>query len=218
MTALGLRMRVVLIAYPGFQVLDLAAPAEVLGAANDMRPGAYEIEILGYGAAPVTGASGLRVMPSGSLSAEPPCADTLILPGGPGVDDMVEDPTLVGWVRVAGSSVRRMASVCSGAFLLAAAGLLDGRRVATHWARAGELQQRCPAAVVETEPLVLRDGPIYSSAGVTAGANLALGLVEEDFGASCARAVGRRLMIPLCRLGGQRQFIHPAARTGRLAS
>src|SRR6185312_11348452 len=132
--------------------------------------------------------------------------DTLIIAGGPGVAAAAADPVLVDWLRRRIRAARRTASVCTGAFLLAATGALDGRRAATHWSYCAELARRFPAVRVEPDPIFVRDGPIWTSAGVTAGIDLALALVEEDLGRSMALAVARYLVVFLKRPGGQAQF------------
>jgi transcriptional regulator GlxA family with amidase domain len=132
--------------------------------------------------------------------------DTLIVPGGPGVDAAAADTMLVEWVRQRANEAHRVASVCTGAFLLGAAGVLDGRRAVTHWSFCAELARRFPAARVESDPIFVHDGPVWTSAGVTSGIDLALALVEEDLGRTVALAVARYLVVFLKRPGGQAQF------------
>ena len=132
--------------------------------------------------------------------------DTLIVAGGPGVEAATADPALVDWVRRRAKQARRVASVCTGAFLLAASGVLDGRRAATHWSVCAEFARRFPAVRVEPDPIFVRDGSVWTSAGVTAGIDLALALVEQDLGRSAALAVARYLVVFLKRPGGQAQF------------
>ncbi len=126
--------------------------------------------------------------------------------GGPGVDAAAANPVLVKWVSERANKARRVASVCTGAFLLAASGVLDGRRAATHWSYCAELARRFPNVRVESDPIFVRDGHIWTSAGVTAGIDLALALVEEDLGRTIALAVARYLVVFLKRPGGQAQF------------
>jgi transcriptional regulator GlxA family with amidase domain len=130
----------------------------------------------------------------------------LLVAGGEGVEVAIENPVLVDWVRKRAAQARRVASVCTGAFMLAAAGVLDGRRAATHWKYCTKLAQRFPAVHVEPDPIFVCDGPVWTSAGVTAGIDLALALVEEDLGRSVALAVARYLVVFLKRPGGQAQF------------
>ena len=132
--------------------------------------------------------------------------DTLIVAGGVGVYSACEDATLIGWITARATAARRIASVCSGAFLLATAGLLDGRRAVTHWRRCTEFARRFPAVRLEPDPIFVRDGDIWTSAGVTAGIDLALALVEADLGRQVALAVARHLVVFLKRPGGQAQF------------
>jgi transcriptional regulator GlxA family with amidase domain len=129
-----------------------------------------------------------------------------MVPGGPGVDAAAGDTALVDWVRQRTKKARRVASVCTGAFLLAASGALDGRRAVTHWSYCAELARRFPAVRVESDPIFVRDGSVWTSAGVTAGIDLALALVEEDLGRTVALAVARYLVVFLKRPGGQAQF------------
>jgi transcriptional regulator GlxA family with amidase domain len=132
--------------------------------------------------------------------------DTLMVAGGQGVDAAAADPVLVDWVRQRAQQARRVASVCTGAFLLAASGVLDGRRAATHWSFCAELARRFPAVQVESDPIFVRDGAVWTSAGVTAGIDLALALVQQDLGRTVALAVARYLVVFLKRPGGQAQF------------
>jgi transcriptional regulator GlxA family with amidase domain len=153
----------------------------------------------------VTASAGLGL----AVAALPPVRaplDTLLLAGGPGVHRAAADPTVVQWVRARAKNARRTASACTGAFLLAAAGLLDGRRAVTHWMHCAELARRFPAVRVEPDPIFVRDGSIWTSAGVTAAIDLALALVEEDAGRTLALAVARHLVMFLKRPGGQAQF------------
>jgi len=132
--------------------------------------------------------------------------DTLIIAGGPGVEAAAADTDLVRWVQSRALRARRFASVCTGAVLLASTGLLDGRRATTHWSLCSELARRFPAVRVESDPIFVQDGPAWTSAGVTAGIDLALALVEQDLGRNVALAVARYLVVFLKRPGGQAQF------------
>jgi transcriptional regulator GlxA family with amidase domain len=132
--------------------------------------------------------------------------DTLVIAGGPGVESAAADAVLVEWVRERARQARRIASVCTGAFLLAASGMLDGRRAVTHWSYCTELARRFPTVRVESDPIFVRDGSVWTSAGVTSGIDLALALVEEDLGGTLALAVARYLVVFLKRPGGQAQF------------
>jgi transcriptional regulator GlxA family with amidase domain len=200
-----------LLAFPSVQLLDVAGPLQVFASANEMaangpgRPTPYVLRVVAHGGANVMTSSGL------GLAAEPvpppdTVPDTLIIAGGPGVEQAALDIVLVDWLRHRAQRVRRVASVCTGAVLLATAGVLDGRRATTHWSMCAELARRFPEVHVEPDPIFVRDGPVWTSAGVTAGIDLALALVEEDLGRSVALAVARYLVVFLKRPGGQAQF------------
>jgi transcriptional regulator GlxA family with amidase domain len=151
----------------------------------------------------VRSGSGLRITPDEDLRAARP-ADLLLVPGGPGARE--SDPELVGWLRQHAGRSRLLASVCTGAFLLAGAGLLDGRRVTTHWEHCATLAKRFPDLDVDPDPIFIRDGDVFTSAGVTAGIDLSLALVEEDLGRAEALRVARELVVFLRRPGNQAQF------------
>jgi transcriptional regulator GlxA family with amidase domain len=204
---------VVLVAYPGVQSLDITGPLEVFSGAARLIEGAdrdergYRARVFSRGGARLRTSSALELMPHGDLLNDAPAAiDTLIVPGGPGCMAAAEDDTLLGSIACAASSARRTASVCTGAFLLAAAGLLDGRRATTHWSAAEELARRYPSVEVDPDPIYLRDGDVWTSAGVTAGMDLALALVEEDLDRDAALAIARHLVLFLRRPGSQSQF------------
>ena len=197
--------------YPAMQMLDVTGPLQVFASANEVvaekgGPPAYTLRVIASGAGTVSVASsGL------GLTAEPlpdrTCpVDTLIVAGGPGIGAASRDPGILEWLRGRSADARRVASVCTGALLLAKAGLLDGRRAATHWSFCEELARRFPAVRVEADPIFVRDGHVWTSAGVTAGIDLALALVEEDLGHALALAVARYLVVFLKRPGGQAQF------------
>ena len=201
--------RVVVVAFPRLQPLDVVGPHEVFAGANrGLDPTQrYEIEIVARRPGPVEGESGLALH-AAALGATDGIG-TLLLPGGGGVAAACEDPVLVDWIRQAADGAERVATVCSGTFLAGAAGLIDGRRVTTHWARAGQLAARHPRAVVDADPIHVRDGDLWTSAGVTAGIDLALALVEEDHGPALAQTIARWLVMFLRRPGGQSQFAVP---------
>ena len=198
------------LAFPSVQLLDVAGPLQVFASANDLVAEAggaapYAPQIVAQTGSSVTASAGLGFA---TVPLPPPGAplDTLLIAGGQGVHAAAADPVLVEWVRARAARARRVASVCTGAFLLAAAGLLDGRRAVTHWSVCAEFARRFPAVHVEPDPIFIRDGPVWSSAGVTAGIDLALALVEEDLGRGVALAVARYLVVFLKRPGGQAQF------------
>jgi transcriptional regulator GlxA family with amidase domain len=196
--------------YPAVQLLDVTGPVQVFASANDIVVNAggappYLLKVVTPGGASATASAGVTLV-AGPLTPAGEALDTLLVAGGEGAEAAAENPILVDWVRQRATRARRIASVCTGAFLLAAAGLLDGRRAATHWKYCARLAQRYPAVRVEPDPIYVCDGPIWTSAGVTAGIDLALALVEEDLGRSVSLAVARYLVVFLKRPGGQAQF------------
>ncbi|MER7990425.1 DJ-1/PfpI family protein [Streptomyces noursei] len=194
---------VLVVLFDGVQSLDVSGPVEVFSGACRGVPGAYRIRTAGLTGAPVRTTSGLTLVPDLALdAAEPP--HTLLVPGGEGTG--LPDPRLVDWLRTHAPRAPRKVSVCSGAFLLAAAGLLDGRRATTHWSLCADLAARHPAVRVDPEPIYVRDGDVATSAGVTAGIDLALALVEEDLGRDLALSIARHLVVFLRRPGNQTQF------------
>jgi len=201
--------RIEVLAFPGVQLLDVAGPLQVFATANDLarmagRPMLYEPVTVADGALTLSSAGlGLATQP---LPASRSGVDTLIIAGGWGVHAACLDKKLVRWVQARAKDARRVASVCSGAFLLATAGLLDGRRAATHWSRCSEFAARFPKVRLEPDPIFVQDGKVWTSAGITAGIDLALALVEEDQGHELALAVARQLVVFLKRPGGQAQF------------
>ncbi|MYW42071.1 GlxA family transcriptional regulator [Streptomyces sp. SID161] len=204
---------VLLVVCDGLQSLDVTGPLEVFAGAELHTPGSYRIRTASLDGAPVRTSSGLTLVPDGSLADE---ADphTLLVPGGLGTQH--PDPRLVEWLRAHGPRAVRLVSVCTGAVPLARAGLLDGRRVTTHWAYCEELARDHPAVRVDPDPIFVRDGHVSTSAGVTAGIDLALALVEEDLGRRAALAIARHLVVFLRRPGNQAQFsAQLAAQTAR---
>ncbi|MGW5449606.1 GlxA family transcriptional regulator [Streptomyces asiaticus] len=196
---------VLIVVYDGVQSLDVTGPMEVFAAAGDAagEPGAYRVMTAGPGGGPVRTGSGLRLLPDDDLAGVAP-PHTLVVPGGPGTAE--PDPAVVRRIGELASGAKRVVSVCTGAFLLAEAGLLAGRRATTHWAYCDALARRFPDTVVAAEPIYVRDGNIATSAGVTAGIDLALALVEEDLGRDAALLVARYLVMFLRRPGDQAQF------------
>jgi transcriptional regulator GlxA family with amidase domain len=196
--------------YPAVQLLDVTGPVQVFASANDIVSEAggtppYLLRVVAKGGASVIASAGIELA-SKPLPRIGAALDTLMIAGGPGIETASTDLALVKWVRGRANAARRVASVCTGAFMLAASGVLDGRRAATHWSCCAELARRFPAVRVESDPIFVRDGPIWTSAGVTAGIDLALALVEEDLGRDVALAVARYLVVFLKRPGGQAQF------------
>jgi transcriptional regulator GlxA family with amidase domain len=197
--------RVVIVVFPGVQTLDVTGPAEVFRAATLLRPPGYEVIVAAAESSPLA-TSTVSFVPDARLDEIDGPLDTLLVAGGEGTRRAVGDEWLVDWVAEAATRSRRVASVCTGAFLLAKAGLLDGRRATTHWAYCAQLARRYPAVTVEPDPIFVRDGNVVTSAGVTAGMDLALALVEEDLGRDVALEAARELVVFLQRPGGQAQF------------
>lgn len=201
--------RIVIVAFPEVQALDVTGPSEVFSLANRRRAtgaAAYEIELVAGDGSLILTSSGLRLCPHRSLRATRGPIDTLVVAGGLGTRAAASDVELIEWIRAAAGRSRRVASVCTGAFLLAEAGLLDGRRATTHWEACDALRRLNPTIEVESDPIFVRDGNVYTSAGVTAGIDLALALTEEDLGRSAAVDVARSLVLFMRRPGGQAQF------------
>jgi transcriptional regulator GlxA family with amidase domain len=207
---------VVIVLFDGVQPIDVVGPHEVFAGANEVLDAEgrsdprYRLSLVAAGAGPVTSESGLQLVATRSIDATPVRRiDTLLLPGGSGVRVASEDDRLTAWIAKASAAARRTVTVCSGTFLAGAAGLLDGRTCTTHWARADALAAQHPTAIVDPDPIYVRDGELWSSAGVTAGIDLALALVEHDLGGDVAQTVARWLVVFLRRPGGQSQFAVP---------
>lgn len=205
-----------MLVFPGVQPIDLVGPHEVFAGANqhraahhDGREAPYTLEIVGPTDRPVASASGLGLVPTTTLEAASPRPHTLLIPGGDGIDQVCADPVVRAWTARQAAAAERVVSVCSGALLLAATGLLDGRRATTHWCRVDQLRRDHPLVAVEPDPIFVRDGNVWTSAGVTAGIDLALALVEDDLGAGVAQRIAQHLVLFLRRPGGQSQFAAP---------
>lgn len=188
--------------YPGFQLLDLSGPMAAFQAAAQERPGAYDLLVVSAHGGPVMSSVGVAV--GTAAMDDGPCA-TFLVPGG-GALPHSRDPATLAIVHTAAGRANRVASVCTGAFLLAGAGLLDGRRVTTHWRYANQLQAEYPALQVDPDRIFIQDGAFWTSAGITAGIDLALALIETDLDTETARAVARQLVVYHRRAGGQSQF------------
>lgn len=204
------RRTVLIVLFDEVQSLDFTGPAEVFDGARQWTgdPATYRVHTATLDGGPVRTSSGLRVTPDSALH-DAPAAHTLLVPGGEGT--RTPDPRLVTWLREHAPRAERVVSVCTGSFLLAAAGLLEGRRATTHWAFCAALAARFPSVRVEPDPIYVRDGNVVTSAGVTAGIDLALALVEDDLGREPALAVARNLVVFLRRPGNQTQFSAPLA-------
>ena len=209
--------RIAVFAYPDVNSLDVVGPLQAFASADRyMRrflpagaphPGIrYLTEIVGREAGAITTSAGFAVVASHGIDGLPADIDTLLIAGGDGNEAVCGDAITIDWLKEAAPHVRRVGSICTGAFILAAAGLLDQRRATTHWRACADLAQQHPAVSVEPDALHVRDGHVYTSAGVTAGMDLALALVEEDCGRKIALATAREMVAFLKRPGGQSQF------------
>lgn len=209
-------MRVGVLIFPGFQMLDVMGPIDVFseGARQAGRRDAYSFELIGIDKTMLIASNGLPLQPTCGIGDAPDDIDTLLVAGSSSIESLELPQRLLDWLRHRASSVRRLGSVCTGTFALARAGLLDGRRVTTHWNSSERLARRYPLLRVEQDQIYIRDGSIYTSAGVSAGMDLALALVEEDLGREVALKAARELVMFLKRPGGQSQFsAHLAAQT-----
>jgi transcriptional regulator GlxA family with amidase domain len=211
----GLVRSVVLLGYPGVQALDLVGPFEAFtGAtiylASHGRPDeGYKVSVVSHDGEPATTLTGLALVAQPLPDPREPI-DTLVLPGGMGVDDARRNADTIGWIQIAAENARRVVSVCTGAFLCAQAGLIDGCIATTHWAFAAQMANEFPSVTVDPEPIFVRSSEkIWTAAGVTAGIDLALSLVEDDYGTEAAQTVARWLVLYLRRPGGQTQFAAP---------
>jgi transcriptional regulator GlxA family with amidase domain len=202
-------LRVLIVAVPPMRTLDVFGPAEVFGDANWLRGGdpAYKVTIISACSGRVVSSHlGTAVHTDRSYREYRGPIDTLLVAGCMGPRELHYEPGFLDWLRLQSARARRFGSICTGAFVLAKAGLLDGRRATTHWNWAGELVQDYPSVAVDPRPIYVRDGNCYTSAGVTAGIDLCLALVEEDFGRSLALRVAQLMVVFLRRPGGQSQF------------
>ena len=191
------------VVFPGFELLDLSGPRCAFRLASEIHGAPYDVRIVSPGGGLVCDAGGVRIETERGSDGQ---VDTLVVVGTPDVRMIEGDAATVELLRTLAPRARRKASVCTGAFLLAAAGLLNGRRATTHWRYAAPLQRRFPSVQVKADRIFVRDGDTWTSAGITAGIDLALALIEEDCGADIARAVARDLVVDHRRPGGQSQF------------
>lgn len=207
------KRRIVIPLFPGTEILDVTGPVSVLHNATGTSRGrlAYEIVLAAHAEGPVATSSGVALHATATLAKAPRAIDTLLVPGGEGTEAAARDPAYVGALKRLAPRAKRVASVCSGAFLLAEAGLLDGLAATTHWRHAGRLARTYPRVKVEPDAIYVEAGRVWTSAGVTAGLDLALALVERDGGRELALEVARGLVFYLKRPGGQSQFSVPLA-------
>ncbi len=199
---------IVIVAPPGGTSLDTAGPGDVFAEAMEQAPGRaqYQTRVMAADPGPIQCASGLRILPDRTIHDPDEPIDTLIVAGPHVLPDLPANPALLAWLRRRTPTIRRYGSVRTGVFLLGEAGLLDGRRVTTHWRYTAGLAAAYPLAIVEKDQIFVRDGALFSSAGGAAGIDLALALVEEDHGRSLALAVARHLVMFLKRTGSQSQI------------
>lgn len=199
---------IVIVAFGGVQLLDVTGPADVFAKAEQRHPGSYKLIIASPAGGEVESNSGVVLGRTVALPDLPEGIDTLLVAGSDeeNLRAVIFDDDLATWVKEKSAETRRLASVCTGAFVLAAAGLLDTRRATTHWHSCELLQQLCPAALVENDVIYTVDPPIYTSAGVTAGIDLALAMVEEDLGRAIAADIARELVLFVRRPGSQAQL------------
>lgn len=206
-----------MLAYAGAQSLDISGPLEVFALASrqaqEDAPGTgplYSLHLLSVDTRPIVLASGLRLLPDLAFADMPKDTDTLLVCGGMGdaLDHARSDRALVQWLRAAAARLRRVASICSGALLLAETGVLDGRQATTHWSDVRELTERYPQVRVQADAIYTRDGEVWTSAGITAGMDLALAMVAADHGQALALKVAKRMVMASKRSGGQSQFSH----------
>ena len=205
--------RVVLLAFEQMNLLDLSGPLQALASASRLHAqkgsALYDTCVASVQGGLITTSCGLPIMTVAIATLDRVAIDTLIVPGGAKGDAFHSPPELVKWIARRAPRVRRLCSVCTGAFLLAAAGLLEGRQVATHWDWIARLKAQNPAILVDADKIFIRDGAIWTSAGITAGIDLTLALIEEDFGHAVAIATARQLVVFMKRPGGQSQFSVP---------
>jgi transcriptional regulator GlxA family with amidase domain len=198
--------RIAMMIYPGIAPLDVTGPLQVFGISNFLtKRRLYEIMTVAPTAEPVPTGLGFAMVPACAMAALPQPIDTLLVSGGSG-PDTVTDPATLNWLARTAPKARRFGSICTGAFVLGAAGLIENKRVTTHWALSDELARRHPTACVDVDAIYIRDGKLCTSAGISAGIDLALALLEEDHGRELALRVARFLVLFLKRSGGQAQF------------
>jgi len=203
--------RVGLLAYEGVNALDLTGPHEVFtSSATELAPGqsGYEVICVSIDGGSFRSGSGLRLGADCGLD-QAPAFDTIVVPGGPGIRSPEVQARLGLWLRGRAPSTRRVVSVCTGLFALGASGLMDGRKATTHWRYASEIARSYPRIRLDPDAIYIRDGAFWSSAGITAGIDLALALVEDDLGPSVALEIARMLVVHVRRAGGQRQYSEP---------
>jgi len=201
-------VKVGMVVFPGFQLLDIAGPKDAFAEVKVLSKGECEYEMLTIGTTrnSLQSSSGLTILPDRTIFDICPEFDTIIVPGGLGIFDTFDDPALSGWLKDQYKRCRRMSAICNGLFGLGSAGLLDNRVVTTHWMDVPRLATTFPKARIEPDHIYVQDGSIFTTAGVTAGIDLALAMIESDFGRQMALDVAKYLVVYLRRAGGQSQF------------
>ena len=200
--------RIAILSVPGVQMLNVTGPMDVFFEANKQIGDApkYVVEIVGLNADPIKALNGTRFMPDATIHTALGAYDTVLVAGSPGIRDYEENPDLIAWLVARARQARRVGATCTGAFLLAHAGLLSGRRATTHWNSTARMSRLFPSIQVDPSPIFVKDGAIYTTAGVTASLDLALALVEEDHGRKVALRIAKELILFIQRPGGQAQF------------
>lgn len=199
-----------ILGFENITALDIAGPADVFATASGLAPGGkpYRVIVIGVTGSTFTSDAGLVFSPEHTLR-NVPALDTLIIPGGSGLREPRTNALFCSWLKKRAPCIRRVVSVCTGIYGIAPTGLLDGRRVTTHWNFAADVARRFPRLRVEPDAIFIKDGPFYTAAGVTSGIDLSLALVQEDLGPQAALAVARMLVVYMKRPGGQEQFSEP---------
>ncbi|SJM92192.1 GlxA family transcriptional regulator [Crenothrix polyspora] len=204
---------VAIVVYPGVEIIDVTGPMEVFAFANyglqqsgQMQQPAYTLQVIAAKQGALISSCGLQIIADKSYNDIHDGIDTLLIAGATNIDCLLCDPELQAWVKAIAPNVRRMASVCTGAFLLAETGLLNGLKATSHWLFCKRLATDYPAVKVEPDRIFVRDGAISTSGGITSGIDLALSMVEEDWGSELSLTIARTLVVFLRRSGGQSQF------------
>jgi len=195
--------RIAVIIFPDFQILDATGPIAAFEVAGRIAGGGYQLDVLAEGGGAIASSSGVRLLAE-PLNDEP--YDTIVVAGGNGTRRLPELTKTFNWVARRAPTVRRTTSVCSGAYVLAEAGLLHGKRATTHWSRSDDFARRYPTIRLEPDRIFVREGEVWTSAGITAGIDLALALIEDDYGCEVARKTAQQLVVHQRRPGGQSQF------------
>jgi transcriptional regulator GlxA family with amidase domain len=195
--------RIAVVVFPEFQILDATGPIGALEVASRVSPGAYELDLVSATGGEVASSAGVRIV---TRPFDDSGFDTILVSGGVGTRYYADRAPDVAWIRRLAGEVRRIASVCSGAYLLAEAGLLDGKRATTHWGRSNDFARRYPRVRLEPDRIFVREGEIWTSAGITAGIDLTLAMIEDDLGSEVAKSTAQQLVVHQRRPGGQSQF------------